>query len=159
MRKRRLYEPGDESPFRLSRTKVELYVDCQRCFYLDRRLGISRPRGYPLNLNLAVDHLLKVEFDSYRTQKKPHPYMVQAGIDAIPYAHPDLDTWRANFTGISFVHAETNFEVFGAVDDVWQESNGDLLVVDYKATSLSRPLSIDYEWQNGRRDCCPLPPS
>ena len=48
------YNPSEERYFKLSRSKVELFIDCKRCFYLDRRLGIGRPPGFPFNLNSAV---------------------------------------------------------------------------------------------------------
>ena len=84
MPRRILYQPGSARPFRLSRSKVELFLSCPRCFYLDRRLGISRPASFPFNLNSAVDTLLKAEFDQYREAREPHPYMTEAGLDAIP---------------------------------------------------------------------------
>ena len=147
-RKRNLYEPGSDKPFRLSRTKVELFIDCPRCFYLDIRLGVSRPRGFPFNLNSAVDVLLKREFDHYRREQIPHPYMAEHGINAVPYQHDDLDTWRANFTGVSRHHRPTNLELFGAVDDVWVSDDiGELIVVDYKATSKKGEVSLDADWQ------------
>jgi hypothetical protein len=37
--------------------------------------------------------------------------------------------------------------VFGAVDDVWATEQGELIVVDYKATAKDRDVSIDAEWQ------------
>ena len=85
MPRRILYQPGSARPFRLSRSKVELFLSCPRCFYLDRRLGISRPASFPFNLNSAVDTLLKAEFDQYREAREPHPYMTEAGLDAIPF--------------------------------------------------------------------------
>ena len=68
MAARKLFDPDSGKPFALSRSKVELYKDCPRCFYLDRRLGIARPAGFPFNLNSAVDALLKTEFDRYRKE-------------------------------------------------------------------------------------------
>jgi RecB family exonuclease len=35
------------------------------------------------------------------------------------------------------------------VDDVWQAANGELIVVDYKATSKNSAVSLDAEWQRG----------
>ena len=35
----RLYNPDSPTPFALSRSKVELFMGCPRCFYLDRRRG------------------------------------------------------------------------------------------------------------------------
>jgi len=122
-------------------------MQCPRCFWLDVRLKITRPSGPPFNINKAIDELFKKEFDSYRLAGKPHPLMLDNQIKAIPYAHKDLDTWRANFTGITTLHAPTNLHVFGAVDDVWVDEAGELIVVDYKATAKATEVSIDSDWQ------------
>ena len=62
-RTRNLFDPTSKEPFRLSRSKIDLFISCPRCFYQDRRLGVAQPPGYPFNLNSAVDTLLKKEFD------------------------------------------------------------------------------------------------
>ena len=54
-KRRKLYNPKDSEPFAVSRSKIDLFVECPRCFYLDRRLGIGRPSGPPFLLNSAVD--------------------------------------------------------------------------------------------------------
>lgn len=134
------YEPGQAVPYKLSRSKIELYMQCPRCFWLDVRHKITRPSSPPFNINKAIDELFKKEFDLYRGQKKPHPLMQQFGVDAVPYTHKDLDTWRHNFTGVSTLHVPTNLHIFGAVDDVWVNPAGELLVVDYKATAKAEPV-------------------
>jgi RecB family exonuclease len=150
IRKRYLYDPNSREPFRLSRSKIDLFINCPRCFYLDRRLGRGQPPGYPFTLNSAVDKLLKKEFDLYRKEGKPHPLMVRDGIDAIPFSHPKLDHWREAFTGgVEYVHPETNFRITGAVDDIWMKSDGSLYVVDYKATSKEELLKMDNYWLVG----------
>jgi hypothetical protein len=146
----KLYTPGQEELFPLSRSKVELFQQCKRCFYLDRRLGISRPPGFPFSLNSAVDALLKKEFDVHRENGTPHPLMTSAGIDAVPFRHAEIEIWRSNFKGIRIPHKASGFELFGAVDDIWQErATGKLLVVDYKATAKDTEVSLDAEWQDG----------
>jgi len=146
----KLYTPGQETLFPLSRSKVELFQQCKRCFYLDRRLGISRPPGFPFSLNSAVDALLKKEFDVHRKNATPHPLMTTAVIDAVPFQHPELEIWRSNFKGIRIPHPASGFELFGAVDDIWKENGtGRLLVVDYKATAKDAEVSLDAEWQTG----------
>ncbi|MDN3504104.1 MAG: PD-(D/E)XK nuclease family protein [Rhabdochlamydiaceae bacterium] len=126
---------------KLSRSKIELFVDCPCCFYLDRRLGVKRPASFPFNLNLAVDQLLKNEFDLYRVEQKPHPLMELFNLDAIPFSHPNIDIWRENFKGIEFLHQDTDFLITGAIDDLWQTPEGKLLIVDYKATSKSAKIN------------------
>lgn len=137
----RPYEPGQVAPFKVSRSKIELYMQCPRCFWLDVRHKITRPSGPPFNINKAIDELFKKEFDVYRAEGKPHPLMQQFGVDAVPYTHKDLDTWRYNFTGVTTLHAPTNLHVFGAVDDVWVNPAGELMVVDYKATAKAAPVT------------------
>jgi len=129
-RKRNLYDPKSTSMYRLSRTKLENFLRCPRCFYLDRRLGVSQPPGFPFNLNSAVDE-----------------YMQGAGIDAVPAQHPQLETWRQNFKGVSVDHEATGFTLFGAIDDLWLGKDGKYLVCDYKATSKNGEVSLDADWQ------------
>lgn len=136
------------TPYAISRSKIDLFVECPRCFYLDQRLGIKRPDSYPLTLNNAVDELLKREFDLLRHKQQPHPLMDTHGIDAVPFSHPDLEAWRdALKRGVSYIDPRTNLLIRGGIDDVWINSAQELHVVDYKATSKKEPVSLDAEWQ------------
>ena len=73
--------------------------------------------------------------------------MVENKVQAIPFAHDDLDTWRHNFSGVAIEHKPTNLHIFGAVDDVWENKSGELIVVDYKATSKNAEITLDSDWQ------------
>lgn len=141
------YSPGQTAPFKVSRSKIELFMQCPRCFWLDVRLKITRPSSPPFNINKAIDELFKKEFDKYRQEKKPHPLMAKFKVDAIPFHHENLDQWRETFVGVTTLHEPTNLHVFGGIDDVWVDSNGKLIVVDYKATAKEREVSIDSDWQ------------
>ena len=148
MPKSKPYDPHSKSLFKISRSGVELFLDCPKCFYLRYRKSVSRVSGPPFNLNIAVDALLKNEFDSYRKQKKPHPLMEDINIDAIPFQHENLDKWRHNFSGVQFEDQKRGFLWFGAVDDIWIDNKTNkLIVVDYKATSKSSEVNIDADWQ------------
>lgn len=147
-RKRALFDPGSSALFPLSRSKLDLFLNCPRCFYLDRRLGIGSPSGPPFTLNSAVDQLLKNEFDQYRAEGIPHPLLLEAGIAAIPAQHPQLEIWRQNFKGVRVPHPASGFEVFGAIDDLWKDNEtGEFIVADYKATAKDAEVSLDAEWQ------------
>jgi CRISPR/Cas system-associated exonuclease Cas4 (RecB family) len=141
------YLPGQAEPFKVSRSKIELFMQCPRCFWLDTRLKIKRPSGPPFNINKTIDELYKKEFDRHRLAGTPHPIMVDNQVKAVPFQHDDLDTWRYNFTGVTALHEPTNLHVFGAVDDIWVDPAGKLIVVDYKATSKNKEVSIDSDWQ------------
>ncbi|MDO8571328.1 MAG: hypothetical protein Q7R79_01485, partial [bacterium] len=147
-RTKNIFDPQSKDPFKLSRSKIELFLQCPRCFYVDRRLGVSQPPGFPFNLNSAVDHLLKKEFDIHRAQNKTHPLMAQYGVDAVPFQHKKLDEWRENFKGVQYHHTQSNFIITGAVDDIWVNPMGELIVVDYKSTSKDSEVTIDAEWQD-----------
>lgn len=164
---KRTYQPGQVEPFEVSRSKVDLFLNCPRCFWLDRCRGLGRVSGPGFALNSATDALLKREFDLYRAAGEAHPFMVAKGLDAIPFAHPDLEKWRAMSPGIRHHHPELNLILFGALDDLWINAAGELHVVDYKSTSTTQPISLDdryrqsvkrqaefYRWlleQNGHR--------
>ena len=147
-RTRNIYDPDAPEPFKLSRSKIELFVDCPRCFWLDRRRGVGRPSGPPFNLNIAVDALLKKEFDLHRAGHTTHPLMKAYGIDAVPYQHPQMNEWRENFVGVQRLDRVTNLLITGAVDDVWVNPQHELHVVDYKATSKSTEVNLDAAWQD-----------
>jgi len=149
-RSRGLYQPEQKEPFKLSRSKIDLFIECPRCFYLDRRLGVGRPPGFPFALNSAVDALLKQEFDLHRAEGTQHPLQEKYGIDAKPVAHKELNKWRHNFTGVQFLHQPTNLLIFGAIDDLWINSEDEYLVVDYKATAKAEEITeLDKDWHEG----------
>lgn len=150
-RTRNIYDPKNDKPYKISRSKLDLFINCPRCFYMDRRLGVGQPPGYPFSLNSAVDALSKKEFDYYRQKQEPHPLLIQNGIDAIPFLHPDLDAWRDSLRrGIQFQIPGTNILLTGGVDDVWiSTKTQELIIVDYKATSKTGQVTLDADWQIG----------
>ena len=129
------YTPGQKTPYKISRSKIDLFVQCPRCFWLDGRLKIGRVQGPPFTLNSAVDALLKNEFDEHRAKGSQHPLQAAYGIDCKPVPHDKLNVWRENFKGVEALHKPTNLLVTGAIDDLWITDNGKYVVVDYKSTS------------------------
>jgi len=148
--KKEVFDPRSSDPFRLSRSKIELYYECPTCFYQSVRLGRSRPSTPGLTLNNAVDELMKCRFDHYRRLQQPDPLMVAAGISGVPYAHPDLEAWQDFRKGFCFTDPRTNFEVMGAFDDLWND--GAISVVDTKAgDDAKEQLAGSYYWDCYRR--------
>lgn len=148
IRKRNINYSGNDKPYNLSRSKIEDFLKCPRCFYLDRKCGTSQPPSFPFTLNNAVDTLLKKEFDKFRIEQALHPLCIKHGIKAIPFSHPDIEDWRMNQRGIQYYHEFTNFCVTGAVDDVWVSTEtGDLIIVDYKATSSRETITLEAEYR------------
>lgn len=139
---------------KLSRSKLELFLECPRCFWLDVKKGVKRPPPAPYTINNAIDYLLKQEFDVHRKKGTPHPIMKKHEIDAVPFDTPEMNKWRHNFTGVAYHHEPTDFLVYGAIDDAWINPKGEIHIVDYKATganqhqiydSYGRQMEI-YQW-------------
>lgn len=139
------------SKWTLSRSKIDLFSECARCFYIDNKLGVARPPGFPFNLNSAVDALLKKELDAHRAAGTPYPLAAAYGLDAVPFAHAKMDEWRdALRNGVKYYHEPTGLTVRGGVDDIWVGKDGKLIVIDYKATSKDGKIeSLDEDWHRG----------
>ena len=119
----------------LSPNSLNLYLECQQCFWLDKKQGIRRPPPYPYALNSAVDVLLKEEFDAYRKRGELHPMIKDNKLKAKLFDNQRLlDQWRDNFQGIRYFDKDLNASFFGAVDDILEFEGGKLAPLDYKST-------------------------
>jgi hypothetical protein len=135
--------------WKLSRSKLDLFIKCPRCFYIDNKLGTKQPPGFPFNINSAVDTLLKKEFDVHRAKGTQHPLQKQYKLDAVPAMHKNIDLWRYVFEGVQCLHKPTGMIIAGAIDDLWINSKGEYMVVDYKATAKDEAVKeLDQEWQD-----------
>tara|TARA_B100000378_G_scaffold264487_1_gene248260 strand:+ start:171 stop:971 length:801 start_codon:yes stop_codon:yes gene_type:complete len=141
-RKGSVYVKGSNSFFRISRSKFSNFLECKRCFYLERVKGLKDPSMPGWSLNSAVDDLLKKEFDEFRKKQKPHTFVENNQLNLIPFKHEQMDHWRnALRGGISFLDTNTNIEIHGGIDDIWFDPvKKELVVVDYKAQSNSTPV-------------------
>ena len=147
-RKYNLYNSSSLELYRLSRSKIDLFINCPRCFYLDRKLGVAQPPGFPFSLNSAVDKLLKKEFDLHRAKGTTHPLMKAYEIDAVPLAHEKMNEWRDSLRGgVTFAIDGSNVVVTGGIDDIWVSPSGEYHIVDYKATSKEEEVTLDADWQ------------
>ena len=152
VRKSSFYDKKSLIPFKISRSKLSNFLSCKRCFYLDRVEGLKEPSMPGWALNIAVDELLKKEFDQYRKDQKPHPVMIKYNLDFIPFQHKDLDVWRNSLKGgISYLDEKTNLIIHGGIDDVWYDlKEKKIVVVDYKAQSTNYPVTpqsyLNSEW-------------
>ncbi len=148
-RSRNIYNPESKEPFKLSRSKIDLFLKCPRCFYIDRRLGVGTPPGFPFAINSAIDKLLKQEFDVHRKNGTRHPLLKKYGVDVVPAKRKEMDEWRDNFRGAQTYHEPTNLIITGAIDDLWINKKGEYIVVDYKATSKEEVISeLNKDWQD-----------
>lgn len=119
----------------LSPNSLDLFLECPHCFWLEKRKGVKRPSPYPYALNMAVDILLKQEFDSYRIKGESHPLLLANNIPAKLFSNQALlNQWRSNRVGIRFYDQTLNATLLGAVDDILEFSDGKFAPLDYKST-------------------------
>ena len=57
----------------LSPSALNLFLECPRCFWLDRNKRISRPRGIFPSLPGGMDTVIKSYFDTYRLKNELPP--------------------------------------------------------------------------------------
>ena len=128
----------------LSRSQLDLLVKCPRCFWLQNRHGVKQPKGYPLALNIAMDHLLKKEFDEYRAAGKLPPMLVEHHIEASLLSDTGkLDEWRNNFRGLRWTDPKSGHTLYGAVDDILEFPDDSLAVLDYKSSGAKEVTLYD----------------
>jgi len=125
----------------LSWSSIDLFLQCHRCFYNSVLFGIKRPgpNAESFKLSKTVEERLKKEFDMFRGLN-PHPIMDNNKIDAMPLDHPLVTVWRnSNYgkDGIRFYDSDLNLTLFGAIDDIWVNPAGELIIVEYKTTSTA----------------------
>jgi hypothetical protein len=141
--------PSKFSTLKISRSGLKLFLECPRCFWLDVHHKIKRPPGYPFTLSIAVDYLVKLEFDTYRQKGELPPVLKKYGIkDAHLYKSENLIEWRNNFKGVAHYDEDLNAILYGAVDDILEFDDGSLAVIDYKSSG-AREITIydDYQKQ------------
>ena len=135
-RKGTVYQKGTNQTFKISRSKFSNFLDCKRCFYLERVKGLKDPSMPGWSLNSAVDELLKKEFDICREKQIPHRLFKDYGLEhLVPFKHEQIDAWRdAKARGLVHRFEDTNILLSGGIDDIWQDAiTQELIVVDYKS--------------------------
>lgn len=157
-RHRTKFDPSNPAPFELSRSKVESFVRCEACFWLDRVKGVKFPGMPAFLINSLTDLLLKREMDQYRG-KAPHPWIEAIGFgNLIPFEHQDLNAWTDSLhfatssNKYNSVHEETNILFGGGIDDMFLDIHtGKCHLVDFKSTANitknERPITLEGQWK------------
>lgn len=156
-RHRGTYKRGHPEPYELSRSRVENFIQCSACFYLRQVKGVPFPSIPGFNVNEATDILLKRDFDQYRGKAETHPFLKEKGLSQlVPYQHESFELWTQSMHfgadgRMNTVHQPTNLKIGGGLDDVWLNTETNLLhIVDYKSTSQKTPgkeITLNDPWK------------
>ena len=147
MFKKKLYSSNSSRPFKLSRTKIDLFFECRRCFFLDQKFGIKRPHGTPLVLSNRIVDDFKKELNVCRVEKKIHSKVKELNKNLIPISHNKFEEWKSSFKGASFLDDSTNLLIFGIIDDIWwdRSTNKNHSVI-IKSNSKKNQMGYENIW-------------
>ncbi len=147
-----------KEPYELSRSRIENFINCPACFYMQQVEGIVFPSIPGFNLNEATDILLKKDFDKYRGTGNSHPFLISLGFPhLVPFQHEHFELWTQSMhfgaeNRMHYDHFDTNLRIGGGLDDIWlNKINSKLHIVDYKSTSQKKdngPITLDDKWKN-----------
>ena len=123
-------------------TGLNLYNDCQRCFWLQYRENITRPRGIFPSLPGGMDGVIKKYFDRFRGGLPPE---LDGKVEGTLIADQALlNRWRNWKTGLDYRDSARNAVLFGALDDCLVNASAQHVPLDYK-TRGSAPRPGDSE--------------
>ncbi len=156
-RHRGKFNLNNPEPYELSRSRIENFIKCPACFFMQQVEGIEFPSMPGFNINEATDVLLKKDFDHYREKKKSHPFLENHGFaHLIPYQHEHFELWTQSMhfgaeNRMHYDHLESNIRVGGGLDDVWLNTKTSKIhIVDYKSTSQKKdngPINLNDKWK------------
>ena len=164
-RHRGKFDPSNPNPYELSRSRVENFLKCKACFWLQQLHKVKPPEFPSFTINSTTDILLKRDADAVRG-KSALPIWKKAGLEhMIPFDHKDLSNWTnslhygLNDSYFNAVHKQTNIKFGGGLDDVSLNTQTDQIhIIDYKSQAQGtrspdnyevKPSSLNDPWKIG----------
>lgn len=129
--------------YKLTPSKLNLFSECQRCFWLQHNKNIKRPEGIFPSLPSGMDRILKIHFDNYAVKNELPPEIKHLGVKI--FKDKILNDWRNNRKGISY-EENGNF-LRGAVDAILVKDIK-LIVLDYKTRGYPLKADTHHHYQN-----------
>ena len=134
---------------KLSPSKLNLFIECPRCFYLAMKKGISRPGGAFPSLPSGMDLVLKKYYDNYRGDLPPELKEKVEGV-----LLPDEELIKKFRNWRTFKFEEEDALMYGAMDDCLKKDDF-IIPLDFKTRGFDlKEDSTDY-YQN-QLDCYAL---
>lgn len=116
----------------LSPSRLGLFDECPRCFWLSVRKGLRRPSGPFPSLPAGMDREIKAHFDRHRARSQLPPELdgrVDERLLADQSFLQGVRDWRR---APRLVDEPLGVVLQGAMDDLLQTTDGRLVVLDYK---------------------------
>ena len=105
-RHRGIFDKSNVAPYELSRSRIENFIKCRACFWLEQIKGVKPPEFPSFTINTTTDILLKRDSDTVRG-KCSLPLWDANGLGhLIPFEHENLEKWTSS------LHYGTNDNYF-----------------------------------------------
>lgn len=139
--------------FKLSPSAINLFLECPRCFWLEKHGKWKRPASVFPSLPSGMDRVLKEHFDRFRDKGNLPPEICNnghcTGLKLFGENEKEkelLKEWRNNFKGIRSRDEKGN-ELFGAIDNLLKKGET-LIVLDYKTRGYPIKEDTHEHYQN-----------
>ena len=141
---------------KLSPSTLNLFLECPRCFWMDKVKGIKRPRGIFPSLPGGMDRVIKTHFDSFRAKG-----LLPAELNKVEFDNTELfghqtklEKWRNWRTGLEYRDSDGSI-LSGALDDLLVK--GDRYIpFDYKTKGSVTTEEDAVKYYQNQLDCYAL---
>lgn len=116
--------------YKLSPSRMNLFIECKRCFWLRVNDKVKRPSGPFPSLPSGVDKEVKNHFDRFRKREELPPEVADEDLELFKDQN-FLEKARSWRTEPKWRDPETGALLRGGVDDLLMDG-GDIVVLDYK---------------------------
>lgn len=143
-------------PIKLSPSTLNLFLDCPRCFWLDKVKNIKRPRGIFPSLPGGMDRVIKAHFDTFRASKSLPSELSGSDFEGVALFGDQmkLEQWRNWRTGLVY-HDSPEVLLSGALDDLLVK-DGQFIPFDYKTKGSVTTREDAVKYYQNQLDCYTL---
>lgn len=136
-----------DGKIRLSPSALNIFLECPKCFWLEYKAGIHRPKGPFPSLPGGMDILIKKYFDSYRAVGKLPPEIREQIKGQLLADVETLNKWRNWRSGLSYYDKNLDAVLVGALDDCLVQ-DGHYIPIDYKTRGFDVKAGGELFYQN-----------
>jgi len=122
----------------LSPSSISLFMECPRCFWLEKNRGIKRPSSPFPSLPSGMDRVLKEHFDVHRGKNTPPEELEGRFKGRLFQDTIKLRDWQNNFRGLRYTDPKTGATLMGALDDLFVTESGKHAPLDFKTRGFPR---------------------